>query len=428
MVGRLRRTPWSLRMRIALTILCLEAILVGGVLFVSLRHSLTTITTELAEADSDTTALLQDLGRIALLTDEFGNVQSFIENLDRGSRISSVAVVDLSGRIMASSDPRQIGTRPVARDRIADAEAYREIANGAYRLGWLRVTYSNLALEQAHRRAYRLGVVLAIVGTFVIGLVGWSIGHLLTRKLSRLAAVADAVSAGDLRPRARLSGRDEVARVGRALDGMVDRLEQRLETIRLDRDRLILPTEAINEGFALWDATDRLVRCNRRFGDFFGGADGVVDLGTSFAAFLDGPFRRAVADSRLSWPRRIRYILRQHRGTSGGETELELRDGRWLHVSKSRLPDGSVIAIYTDITEAKRRELALVESEQRLRAIMESVGEASWCWTPARGCRSPTRRPPPSSAMRSAPWRDVRSTSCSSPRTSPFRHPAAAWR
>ena len=55
--------------------------------------------------------------------------------------------------------------------------------------------------------------------------------------------------------------------------------------------------------------------------------------------------------------------------------EVGLRDGRWLRVSKSRLPDGSVIGIYTDITEAKTRELALQESEQQLRAIMESVGE-----------------------------------------------------
>ena len=79
-------------MRIAITIFVLEAILVGGVLFVSLRHSLTTTKVELGDVDHDTTALLQDLGRIALLTDEFGNLQSFIEKLDQRSRISSVSV------------------------------------------------------------------------------------------------------------------------------------------------------------------------------------------------------------------------------------------------------------------------------------------------------------------------------------------------
>src|SRR5688572_2854464 len=52
-----------------------------------------------------------------------------------------------------------------------------------------------------------------------------------------------------------------------------------------------------------------------------------------------------------------------------------MRDGRWIRVSKSSMPDGSVVCIYTDITEAKHRELALRDSERRLRAIMDSVGE-----------------------------------------------------
>ncbi len=132
----------------------------------------------------------------------------------------------------------------------------------------------------------------------VIALVGWWIGHLLTRKLARLAAVADSVSGGDLSLRAQISGRDEVARVGRAFDGMVDRLEQRLETIRLDRDRLILPTEAINEGFVLWDPQERLVRCNQRFRELLGSEGRARSRSASrYEAFLDGPLPRAIADN-----------------------------------------------------------------------------------------------------------------------------------
>ena len=140
--------------------------------------------------------------------------------------------------------------------------------------------------------ATRLGLTIAIAGMLVIALVGWWIGHLLTRKLARLAAVADSVSGGDLSLRAQISGRDEVARVGRAFDGMVDRLERRLETIRLDRDRLILPTEAINEGFVLWDPQERLVRCNQRFRELLGDAGAEVVLGMTYEHFLDWPVRR----------------------------------------------------------------------------------------------------------------------------------------
>ncbi len=373
MTGWHRMPTLPIRLRIAATILVLGAVLLGGVLLVTLHHSLATTKAELTAVDRDTSLLLQDLGRIALLTDEFGNVQSFIEALDERSRIRSVAVLNLSGRIMASSDPAQVGMRPGARGAPDQNIVVQEIANGAYRLGWLRVAYSNAGLERAHARAYAVGLTVGSAGMLLVALVGWWVGHLLTRKLGRLAAVADAVSGGDFTRRARLVGRDEVARVGQALDGMVDRLEERLETIRLDRDRLILPTEAISEGFVLWDGQERLVRCNRRFRELLGGD--AMQLGASFEDFLNGPFKAAVADNRLSWPKRIRHILRQHRGGGGGETELELRDGRWLLVGKSRLPDGSVIAIYTDITMAKLRELDLQASEQQLRAIMDAVGE-----------------------------------------------------
>ena len=375
MLGTPQVPSLSLRVRIALTILCLEAVLVGGVLLVTLRQSLTTTKTELATADRDTTALLQDLGRIALLTDEFGNLQSFIEKLDERSRIRSVAVIDLSGRIMASSDPAMIGTRPSAGSADGHGAAdLQEIANGRYRLGRLQVTYSDAGLESAQLTAYRVGIVVACLGTLAIALVGWSVGHLLTRKLTRLATVADQVSKGDLSVRARLGGKDDVARVGRAFDGMVDRLEQRLESIRLDRDRLVLPTEAITEGFVLWDPQELLVRCNQRFRDLVAADDYSVTLGISYEAFLDVAFAHVVADNGRDWRERKAEMIRQHRD-GGGLSEFGLRDGRWLRVSKSRLPDGSVIAIYSDITETKTRELALRESEQQLRAIMESVGE-----------------------------------------------------
>jgi cell division protein FtsL len=172
MSGWLRPPTISLHLRIALTILCLGAVLLGGVLLVTLRHSLSRTKTKLAAVDRDTSVLLQNLGRIALLTDEFSNLQAFIETLDERSRITSVAVTNLSGRIMASSDPARIGTRPDGRG-VADRDVVvQEIASGAYRLGWLRVAYSNVGWERAHARAYAVGLTAGSGGMLLIALVG----------------------------------------------------------------------------------------------------------------------------------------------------------------------------------------------------------------------------------------------------------------
>ena len=373
MTARISLPTVPLRMRIALSILILGTGLLGGTLFLSLRHSLDTTRAAAAIADHETTALLSDMSRIALLTDEWGALQAFIDALDQRSRIRYVAVSDPSQRIRASTDPAQIGARLDA--SMARERGLREIASGGHRFGWLEVRYSDDGLVAAHQEAYRIGLGLAIAGILISALLGWMVGHLLTHRLSRLAAVADAVSGGDFTVRARLSGRDEVARVGRAFDEMVQRIARNVEAIRLDRDRLSLPTECMDEGFAVWDEDDRLVQCNRRFETFLGSSGAAIELGMSYDDFLGGPFRKSVADSQEAWDERIARIRRQHRNAVIGEPEFGLRDGRWLRVSKSQLPDRSVLALYTDITETKTRELALRDSEQRLRSIMDSVAE-----------------------------------------------------
>ena len=222
--------------------------------------------------------------------------------------------------------------------------------------------------------APRIAFGIVGAGLVCLALTGWWIGDLLTRRLARLATVADEVSAGNLRRRAQLPGADEVARVGRAFDQLAGQLERHFETIRLDLDPLLLESETVNEGFILWDAEERLIRCNRRCRELLGAADDAIVRGMSFEAFLDGPVASAVAVTGEEWRARRAGMLARHRHGEA-TSEVELRHGRWLRVSKSRLPDGRVMGIYTDITEAKSRELALEKSERWLRAIMDSVGE-----------------------------------------------------
>ncbi|NCF81363.1 MAG: PAS domain S-box protein [Proteobacteria bacterium] len=52
--------------------------------------------------------------------------------------------------------------------------------------------------------------------------------------------------------------------------------------------------------------------------------------------------------------------------------EIELDDGRWLLASGHHTPDGGIALTRTDITKQKRVELALRESEQRFRYLLES--------------------------------------------------------
>ena len=113
----------------------------------------------------------------------------------------------------------------------------------------------------------------------------------------------------------------------------------------------------------------------------------------------------------------VRAQVERHR-TGGPPVEFGLRGGRWIRVSKSPMPDGSVVGIYTDITEAKHRELALRDSERRLRAIMDSVGGGIVVLDAAG--RVEAMNPAAAAIFGRATGRPCRtSTSCSSPRPSP---------
>ncbi|MFO1074296.1 MAG: diguanylate cyclase [Geminicoccaceae bacterium] len=373
---RRRWWPLSFRWRIALTILCLELGMVALVLMVTLRHSYETARAELAAADRQAVAMFRDLARLALVDDELGNIQAYFEETQARGRLRQADLIDLSGRVLASSDPRRIGTFLVESEALDDGrDELIEIGSGGYRAGWLALDFSDEPLLAAYRQSTRLGIAVAAVSMAVIAIVAFSLSHLLTRRLERLAAMADAVNEGSPGQRLHLAGDDEVARVARAFDGMLDRLARHLESVRVDRDRMVLPTEVIHEGFALWDRADRLVRCNARLRELLGPSGALLVPGVSFRRFvrLEAAQIQVPAGGRLgSW---VRERITQHREGAAG-LEHGYRGGRWAQVSESRMPDGSTISIYVDVTEARQREQQLRESERRLRAIMASAQDA----------------------------------------------------
>jgi diguanylate cyclase (GGDEF)-like protein/PAS domain S-box-containing protein len=224
----------------------------------------------------------------------------------------------------------------------------------------------------AYGETRNLGLSIAVVGMVAIAVVGALMGFLLTRRLEALAVAADRVAGGELAVRVAPIGSDEVARVGRAFNSMVERLEINLAALKSARDQLIEPTEAMSEGFALWDANDRLVRCNRRFRVLLSPLDTEITLGMRFEHLARLSYRRLLGGHLHGVDAWLAERVAGHRNPRGPR-ELQLRDGRWLGVSEFRTAEGGTVGIYTDITEAKQRQRAVERGEQRLRAVMNSV-------------------------------------------------------
>ncbi len=125
------------------------------------------------------------------------------------------------------------------------------------------------------------------------------------------------------------------------------------------RNRLSAAVECLQEGFALYDPEDRLLLCNSRFRQLlFGTLD--EDLR---GLRLEDVLRRCAERGRVpaaegridAWL--AERIDRHHEAQ--GHYEEELSDGRYLQVSANLTRDGDRAAVYSDITEVKRREAQL---------------------------------------------------------------------
>ncbi len=139
--------------------------------------------------------------------------------------------------------------------------------------------------------------------------------------------------------------------------------------------RLLEAIESIFEGFALYDADDRMVLCNNRFRELYPDiGDGIRD-GVTFEAML----RRSRLGADLSPDARERAIQRRlaaHRAPAG-PFEERLSGDRWVLAGERPTRDGGIVSVYTDITELKRRERDLAISESIERDAREAAESAS---------------------------------------------------
>lgn len=131
--------------------------------------------------------------------------------------------------------------------------------------------------------------------------------------------------------------------------------------------------ENINEGFVLFDAEDRLVRCNRKYRELYAMSADVLIEGTTFEALIrhgagNGQYRDALRNPE-AW---IEERMRKRQNITE-PFEQQLSDGRWLMISDRQTSDGRRVGIRTDITELKRHMADLESARVHLRNQTERM-------------------------------------------------------
>jgi two-component system cell cycle sensor histidine kinase PleC len=120
--------------------------------------------------------------------------------------------------------------------------------------------------------------------------------------------------------------------------------------------------ESISEAFVLWDAQNRLILCNAKFQRLHALPPQFTAPGTPYAQAM------AFSQNFVEQSESARAL------EGGGRVyEARLADGRWLQINEKRTKDGGYVSVGTDISNLKRHEGQLLDSERRLMATVADL-------------------------------------------------------
>ncbi len=122
--------------------------------------------------------------------------------------------------------------------------------------------------------------------------------------------------------------------------------------------------ENISEAFVLWDTDSKLVLCNSKYQQFHSLPARACEPGTPYD----------VVASSAREPLVKQYVPGEMNDRSGARSiEVQLADGRWLQINERRTKDGGFVSVGTDISDLKKQEEKLLNSEKTLMVTVRDL-------------------------------------------------------
>lgn len=287
---------------------------------------------------------------------------------------------------------------------LAEQQALRD-AEALYR-GLVDIAPDAMLVHNADREIVYInpaGVKLygATSADQIVGAISTSFAHpddreFVTREVDRIFSGQTRSSSATEQRRIRLDGTDYYADVSATaiewedkpaalvvVRDVSDRISARAkyEAAELARReahvRLVDAIDAMSEGFALYDAQDRLQLYNQHYVDKLTiSRSEFLRPGLTFDEITAETIKREEWDDDLDRAALIESIRDRHMNLPS-EVEIKYSGDRWIRQTKKRTREGGVVAVYADITELKERQEALAESGQRYLEMLEAIPDAT---------------------------------------------------
>ncbi len=139
------------------------------------------------------------------------------------------------------------------------------------------------------------------------------------------------------------------------------------------QDQLAEAIETLSEGFILYDADDRIVVCNQKYREIFAPLSEMLAPGVHVAdwsrAYAYSGMVPAAVGREEEW---LAERMAAHRNPAGPR-ESQLANGRYLRIMEYKTASGGRAGLRMDITESRRVEAALRETEALLRSFIDNA-------------------------------------------------------
>jgi signal transduction histidine kinase/DNA-binding response OmpR family regulator len=145
----------------------------------------------------------------------------------------------------------------------------------------------------------------------------------------------------------------------------LSKLRQREAELAATKVRLTEAIENLSDGFAYFDADERLVVCNEVYRGFMHHAPRAITPGFTIEEGLRDRFAVGPTPAPgVDLERYIQGFLKAHR-SGQADVEVPVSDERVVRIRNRATPDGGIVVVVTDISELKARAAELERARDR---------------------------------------------------------------